>query len=439
MSDGSNESDDVDDKDNEMNCISENAAATAINMVGSNLLNMTVGGAGLSDDEANSWEDEMSDSEAEGDDYDEEDYDEEGASPQAKCDEDADDERSENEERSKKGELEEFGSDSDIPAHKRLIMNVHCTEYDVVKKVGRKFCSFKLKEYPEDHDGGISIHGDHNQKLRGDWDISWHDLSISADFLAKMHQYQKINHYPGMYVVTRKNHLARNLMRMKRLFKKEYNFFPATWVLPGDNIDFRNQFNTDSNSSKQTYIVKPDGLSQGKGIFLSRRMDHIINTIERAQQDEGAGGYVVQHYMDHPHLVDDLKYDLRIYVLLYGVNPLRIYIHDEGMVRFCTEPYHKPSSKNMDNLFMHLTNYAINKFSDAYEAAEEGESEGGEGGHKRSLNAILNILEAAGCDRDKIMKNIKDIIVKTLIVGQPYLSHLYRSCQPEDLDNSMCF
>jgi hypothetical protein len=37
------------------------------------------------------------------------------------------------------------------------------------------------------------------------------------------------------------------------------------------------------------------------------------------------------------------------------------------------------------------------------------------------------------------MKQIKDIIVKTMVVGQPYLSHLYRSCQPEDLDNSMCF
>ena len=36
-------------------------------------------------------------------------------------------------------------------------------------------------------------------------------------------------------------------------------------------------------------------------------------------------------------------------------------------------------------------------------------------------------------------RQIKDIIVKTLIVGQPYMSHIYRSCQPEDHDNSMCY
>jgi Tubulin-tyrosine ligase family len=48
----------------------------------------------------------------------------------------------------------------------------------------------------------------------------------------------------------------------------------------------------------------------------------------------------------------------------------------------------------MDNVFMHLTNYALNKESEAYEEAEEGS----DGGHKRSLGAILKILEKEGCD-----------------------------------------
>lgn len=86
-------------------------------------------------------------------------------------------------------------------------------------------------------------------------------------------------------------------MRMKRAFPAEYDFFPATWVLPGDNIDFRNQFGVvkDGLVSKkgQTYIVKPDGLSQGKGIFLSRRVEKILNTIETAKEEEGIGGWVV--------------------------------------------------------------------------------------------------------------------------------------------------
>mmetsp|Transcript_34585 Transcript_34585/g.42601 ORF Transcript_34585/g.42601 Transcript_34585/m.42601 type:complete len:114 (-) Transcript_34585:4624-4965(-) len=92
----------------------------------------------------------------------------------------------------------------------------------------------------------------------------------------------------------------------------------------------------------------------------------------------------------------------------------------------------------MDNLFMHLTNYAINKHSDAYAQADESSCDE-ESGHKRSLNAILKILQCCGADREKLFREIKDIIVKTICASQPYLAHLYRSCQPEDLDGSMCF
>ena len=51
----------------------------------------------------------------------------------------------------------------------------------------------------------------------------------------------------------------------------------------------------------------------------------------------------------------------------------------------------------------------------------------------------MKLLYEQGADADRVMDEIKDIIVKTMIVGQPYMSHIYRSCQPDDYDNSMCF
>ena len=121
-------------------------------------------------------------------------------------------------------------------------------------------------------------------------------------------------------------------------------------------------------------------------------------------------------------MINDLKYDLRLYVFLYGVNPLRIYLHQMAFARFCTEQYERPHRDNMDNTYMHLTNYALNKDSDKYVQNDNDDDRG----HKRSLGAILKNLKAEGCDTDKFMTDVKDMIVKTIITGTPQLWHEYK-------------
>ncbi len=45
---------------------------------------------------------------------------------------------------------------------------------------------------------------------------------------------------------------------------------------------------------------------------------------------------VVSHYITNPLLINDLKFDMRIYVAITSILPLRIYIYEEGLARFAT-------------------------------------------------------------------------------------------------------
>jgi len=288
----------------------------------------------------------------------------------------------------------------------KLIVNVSNTEYRVVKKA-MKLSGYKLSKEPE-----------------GEWDLFWADTGVTNEMVFKMKPYQKINHYPAMGSIARKNGLGRNLMRMQRLFSKEYSFFPPTWLLPYEWSEFRGQFNK---KKCKTFIVKPEASSQGRGIFLTREWKDL----------DPAEHYVVQRYIHKPYLIDGLKFDLRIYVLVYGCDPLRVFMFKEGLARLATDPYIPPNNSNLDEFFMHLTNYAINKNNNGFIFNTDPEK--ADIGHKRSLAFVWKHIDENGGSSADIKEKIKEIIIKTLCSVQPELSNSYRTSQPTDDHNDKCF
>ncbi|KAK9965651.1 hypothetical protein ABG768_004728 [Culter alburnus] len=252
-----------------------------------------------------------------------------------------------------------------------------------------------------------------------DWTLFWTDCSVSLDRVMDMKRYQKINHFPGMSEICRKDLLARNMNRMLKLFPKEYNIFPRTWCLPADYSDF--QAYTRAKKHK-TYICKPDSGCQGRGIYLTK-----------SNKDIRPGEHMIcQVYISKPFIIDGFKFDLRIYVLVTSCDPFRVFMYNEGLVRFCTTQYNEPTGSNVEDVCMHLTNYAINKHSENFVRDEDT-------GSKRKLSSFKKHMEDMSYDTEKMWTDIEDVIIKTLISAHPILKHNYHTCFPNHASGSACF
>jgi tubulin polyglutamylase TTLL6/13 len=301
--------------------------------------------------------------------------------------------------------------------NKKIIINLTGTKYDVVFEVAREYFTWNI----------IS----EKSELVDDWNIQWYDTYISTDTLRAMCPYQKINHFPGSYNLGRKNLLARNLAKMRKFLPNEYNFYPKTWLLPYQYEEMKSYvdgINDKSAKKKVVLIVKPEASCQGRGIFLTKKVEGQI-----APQEH----YVVQEYIAEPLLIDDYKFDLRVYALVKSVHPLKIFVYREGLGRFATVKYEKPKKKNMKNMYMHLTNYAVNKKNPEFQFNEEETNDAV--GHKRSLTALLKYLGDKGENSEKIFEDICSVISKTICSVQPHLAHIYRTCQPKEENSEMCF
>jgi tubulin polyglutamylase TTLL6/13 len=114
----------------------------------------------------------------------------------------------------------------------------------------------------------------------------------------------KINSFLGMYLISRKSNLSRLYKKLNKCFPEDYDFYPRSWVTPVDMHDLR-EFAA-SKKYPPMLICKPEASCQGKGIFITKKLEDV-------PKDKI---FVVQEYIKNPLLINQYKFDLRIYVLV---------------------------------------------------------------------------------------------------------------------------
>lgn len=296
----------------------------------------------------------------------------------------------------------------------KLIINIAHTKYSVISNVS-KALGWKLSK---------------KDNLIGDasWDVAWVDAGLGVERIVRgLKPHQRINHFPGMVEIYRKDKLAKSMDRMRHLCPSEYNFTPQTWYLPQDYDAVCSYLK--AGRGQRSVIVKPANGAQGRGIYIC------MNPIELVSYPREPS--IVQTYILRPYLIDGYKFDMRIYVLVTSCDPLRIYLFREGLCRFCTVEYTPPDASNLTNAFIHLTNYSINKHNEAFVANNHHLDDPDldqdvhieETSSKRSFAWLRQHFESKGIDYDVLFARIGHIVVKTLLSNIMHLRKSFHDCR----------
>jgi hypothetical protein len=225
---------------------------------------------------------------------------------------------------------------------------------------------------------------------RHNWDTCWHTGMPAGKVFREAGPGTSINHIPGNNALTVKSMLYTTLSQAERLAsttqaRASLDFFPRSHILPGDYHAL--QRDALENPQKR-WIVKPKRLSRGRG----------IRVLEDAGEVPLGDDWLVQEYLDRPHLLDGRKYVLRLYLLIASIEPLRVYLYRDGFVKLASEPY---SAGDFDNLYAHLTNPDINAHNDKVEAPVV----------FHSFDDYRTWLSAQGADAGALFERIREMAV----------------------------
>lgn len=278
-----------------------------------------------------------------------------------------------------------------------------------------------------------------------EFDIYWasvhnvRPLFNPENALKRLKDGQVVNHYPNHYELTRKDLMARNIKRYRRERERQEvikaqaaqaskgssepslgtallerippEWVPATYALPNDYAIFVEEFRKSPNS---TWIAKPTGKAQGRGIFLVSKLNQLKRWSNAAPKDKSTAGqalpfrepYIISRYISDPLLVGGKKFDMRLYVLVTSYRPLKVYLYRGGFCRFCVEQYSSDVAE-IDNIFVHLTNVAIQKQAEDYN-----EQHGG----KWAINDLFLFIEGTQgrAASDKLAADMEQVIVHSL-------------------------
>ncbi|KAG2522065.1 hypothetical protein JM18_005695 [Phytophthora kernoviae] len=181
--------------------------------------------------------------------------------------------------------------------------------------------------------------------------------------------------------------------------------------------------------SKNVWIVKPAGMSRGRGIRVFNDLDQLLEYVDVENHKECQ--WVAQKYIENPLLVCKRKFDIRQWVLVTGWDPLTVWFNEDCYLRFSSEEY---SMDDLSDQYVHLTNNSIQKLSDKFNdvyATDDGEMQvEGNMWHSDDFKKFLATkLGHPDIWNERMHPRMKEVVVQSLQCVQDMVQHRSNSCE----------
>jgi len=152
------------------------------------------------------------------------------------------------------------------------------------------------------------------------------------------------------------------------------------------------------------WICKPLEAAMGQGIFVCNNVHEL--EFQLKSRKKYINSLFVSEYIERPFLLRGLKFDLRVYVLVVCMTPLRVYIYDEGLVRYATTSYASRCRSSQ------LTNYSLNNQAKNFKNAT---SMSDKTSHKQSFAALKEQLGVLGVDCERAWRDMHQAVLEVVI------------------------
>lgn len=223
--------------------------------------------------------------------------------------------------------------------------------------------------------------------------LVWYDTIKDDDYFSNLKPWQVVNRLPNINLICRKAPFVRMIQRIQMFEPELYNFLPKSYILPIDYTEFSMEL---MNPNRKKILIKPDNGSLGSGITIINPGQKYTCTNNNLA--------IAQEYIDS-YLINNRKFDLRIYALVASITPLKIYVFRNGVARFCSE------ESNFNTIYAQLTNTAVNRKH----------TNGDISTITKMVKETFDIMKRDGVNIDLLWSKIDKAIVLTILSSYQYL------------------